>query len=170
MSRDSLTLTGETPIENLDLDEFVEGVNSTSWRDLRETDDIAWGDKYRYQGLSDSNEPYYSKFFSQPNVDAISKRITTKLWKIMNRGITVPDSTITSVMDGIYTNEIATDEVMVQMVVNLISDQISSDLEMESTNKKLNIWVTKYDGDLKRTNTVKIRTDAIGGISYEPRY
>lgn len=101
---------------------------------------------YRY--LNFKGRQRYNNIYSKDSISKISVEITKKLNGVHPEGknIIVPVETITSVIDSIYNKTpYAEFDVMVDMVINYISNQIKTEYQTIQQNNKLSIWVTNYD-------------------------
>jgi len=114
---------------------------------------------YRYAKYDGGNR--YKSLFSRQNLQIISTEITKRLKGVHPEGknIIVPDETILSVMESVFTKTSNAElDVMMEMVTNYIVNQIKTEYETTEKNNKLSIWVTQYDitSGLKRFDGVKL--------------
>lgn len=94
---------------------------------------------------------FRNAFFSRENIDDISNQITTRLEGVHPEGkhIIVPDDTIISIMDSVYTNMYRDMEQLKMIVISTIVEQIKNEFEITTQNNKLNIWkATLYSDEL----------------------
>jgi len=114
---------------------------------------------YRYAAGFNPNDRYLS-FFSNDNINFISKSITQALHGVHPEGknIIVPTSTIQSVADSVYQNTFQDQKVMTQMVVNYIVDAIQTEYNNTEKNNAYSPWVQRYDQStgLSQFNDVKL--------------
>lgn len=124
----------------------------------------------RHVGWQESND-CIKKLYSPETIALISKKVTelTRGVDIKNRKILVPNSTICSVIDGVYqgfrppTGDIFTRYIipnteqadMVQSIIDqtieVITNNIRGQMGMEQANQKLSAWVQVY-GDFNAHN------------------
>jgi len=121
-------------------------------------------------------------YFSYKTIKLISYKVTELLQGVDHKGrsIIVPDKTIISVMNEIYssyrppTGDIFSRHTipsettaesyvqnMIDQVIEVITSDVRNNLEMEENNRKLSVWTTVY-GDfnqagLRQHETIKIR-------------
>lgn len=130
----------------------------------------------RHVGWSEGNE-CIKAFFSPQTVATISKKVTelTRGVDKKNRKIVVPNERICEVMDGIFrgfrpaTGDIYSRYIvpndqqanmvqsMIDQTIEIITENIRSQLGMEQCNEKLSAWVQVY-GDF---NTEGLRSHSI---------
>jgi len=134
-------------------------------------------------------------FFSTEHVQNISKKITELLMGVdpYNRPIIVPDNTILSVMNNIYSNfrpqtgdiygryNIPTNKSadfylqnMTNQTIEVIVTDVTNNYEMEQNNKKLSIWTTVL-GDFTEHNLrshpkIKIREKRPAPMQFKMNY
>lgn len=125
----------------------------------------------KHVGYSENNDEI-KKYFDMETVRIISKKVTELTMGVdtQNRPIVVPQSTICSVMNDIYSNyQMPTGDIysrynipsgdtsdsyrqnMIDMVIEVIVSDIRNNLGIEENNKKLSIWNTVY-GDFNSEN------------------
>jgi len=135
----------------------------------------------KHVGYSQNNE-CIKKYFDAITVKTISHKITQLLQGVdpQNRPIIVPTKTIYRVMNDIYdsyrppvgdihsryivpsgTSSESYVQNMIDQVIEVITSDVSNNLEMEENNRKLSIWTTVY-GDfnqngLRQHAPIKIR-------------
>lgn len=128
----------------------------------------------KYVGYEENNQ-CIRKYYDPITVRTISKKVTQLLEGVdpQNRPIIVPNSTICSVMNDIYSNyRPPTGDIysryiipsgtssesyvqnMIDQVIEVITSDVRNNLGMEECNKKLSIWTTVY-GDF---NEHKLRS------------
>jgi hypothetical protein len=97
--------------------------------------------------IEDSNA--MTSYFSQQNIDLISKKLTELLDGVdpQGRRMIIPDTTIRSVMSAIYAGRPGNPRDMTDMVMNTIVQQIKDETEIIQQNNKLSQWVVQYNGD-----------------------
>jgi len=114
---------------------------------------------YRYAAGWTAGEPYYT-LMSDQSLAFMSKMITGYLQGVHPEGknIIVPESTIRSVADAIYSNGASNTQTEQQMVIRLIVDKIREEFDQIETNNTLSAWVQNYDGTngLKQFNNIKL--------------
>jgi hypothetical protein len=102
----------------------------------------------------------YKTFMSDHSVAFMSKMITKYLQGVHPEGknIIVPETTIRSVADSVFVNDINDAGTMQQMCISLIVNKIKEEYEQINQNNKLSIWVQNYDGayGIKQFNGVKL--------------
>ena len=122
------------------------------------------------------------QYFSRETIQTISHKVTELLMGVdpQNRPIIVPNKTICSVMDSVYSSyrpstgdiygrynvpsgESTTSYVqsMIDQVIEIIVSDVKNNLETEQNNSKLSIWSTVY-GDfnsqgLQQHSKIKVR-------------
>lgn len=135
----------------------------------------------KHVGYSESNE-CIRKYYDESTVRTISRKVTELLQGVdpQNRPIVVPNKTICSVMNDIYssyrppTGDIYSRYIipsgissesyvqsMIDQTIEVIVSDVSNNLEMEENNKKLSVWTTVY-GDfnehgLRQHPPIKVR-------------
>lgn len=122
-----------------------------------------WG-FLRHPGYNYSTDnPEFKRYFSKQTIQTISKKITELTLGVdpLNRPIVVPNSTICGLMSEIYdgyappvgdihsryiipSGQGPDDYVqsMIDQVINVAVNQITTDLETEQNNSSLSIWTT----------------------------
>ena len=136
-----------------------------------------------------------SEYFSENTVKIISQKVTQLLEGVdpNNRPIIVPDKTIYSVMDSIYTNyRPPTGDIygrynvpsgsssesyvqnMIDQVIEVIVSDVKSNLGMEECNSKLSIWTTVL-GDFNKHGLmqhppIKIRNKRPAPMQFNMNY
>lgn len=112
-----------------------------------------------FGGLGDINNDYrysagfkgrkrYNDIYSKESVSKIGMEITKKLNGVHPEGknIIIPVDTISSVIDAMYNKTPHVEfDVMVEMVINYITNQVKTEYQTIQQNNKLEIWVTNYD-------------------------
>lgn len=116
----------------------------------------------KHVGYNDQGDDRSKKFYSQSNIDKISRKITELLHGVGkdNRPIIVPDKTICNVMNSVYSNfrpetgdiygrynipstaPINNMQRMIDETINIITTDVKVNLGMEECNSKLSIWTT----------------------------
>ncbi len=113
---------------------------------------------YRYFGYSGGDR--YNELFSKSSIQFMSKMITNKLNGIHPQGkkIIVPDETIISVADSVFTTAFANADQMQKMIVNFIVNKIKVEYDTLNYNNSLSVWVLKYDEDsgMKKFDGIKL--------------
>ena len=148
----------------------------------------------KYVGYQESNS-CIQKYFSLETVQPISHKVTQLLMGVnaQNRPIIVPNKTICSVMDAIYSNyrpptgdiygrynvptgESTTSYVqsMIDQVIEIIVADVRNNLETEENNSKLSIWSTLY-GDfnqqgLQQHSKIKVRNKRPTPMQFQMNY
>ena len=107
-----------------------------------------------------SNQLCTMNFYSQNNINKISRKITELLKGVTkdNRPIIVPDNTIRSVMSTVYQNYMPeTGDIfgsysmpndtnyvqrLIDQVINIITTDVRVNLGIEESNQNLTIWTT----------------------------
>ena len=116
----------------------------------------------KHVGYSEDN-PCIKKYYSEDTLRIISRKVTELLQGVdpQNRPIVVPDNTICSVMNDIYTGfqpptgDIYTRYIipsgmstqsyvqsMIDQVIEVIVSNVKNTLEMEQNNEKLTVWTS----------------------------
>ena len=97
--------------------------------------------------IEDSNP--MTGYFSQQNVDMISRKLTELLDGVDRQGrkMVIPDTTIRSVMSAIYAGRPGNPRDMTDMVMNTIVTQVKDETDIIEQNNKLSQWVVQYNGD-----------------------
>ena len=147
----------------------------------------------RYVGWKEDNY-CIKKYFSKETIRTISKKITELLQGVDPEGrpIIVPDDKICHMMSQIYDSyrpptgdiygryNVPTGEPlnyvqsMIDQVIEVITNDVRNNLEMEENNRKLSVWTTVYgDGinehGLRQTPPIKVRdknTNHRGMVSF----
>jgi hypothetical protein len=114
---------------------------------------------YRYHQYEGRDR--YNTLFSTASLNTISNEITKRLKGVHPEGknIILPDETILSVMESVFTKTSNAElDVMMEMVTNYIVNQVKTEYETTEKNNKLSIWVTQYDitSGLKRFDGIKL--------------
>ena len=114
-----------------------------------------------------SPDQNYLAFLSDKSVRFMSNMITKYLKNVHPEGknIIVPDTTIRSVADSIYTNDVNDVSTMQTMCVSLIVTKIREEFDQFTTNNKLSAWVQNYDGTngIKQFNDAKLNNLGVRG-------
>lgn len=117
----------------------------------------------RYVGWDENNE-CFRKYYSKQTINTISKKVTELTHGVdpKNRKIIVPDERIAEVMDGVYQNfRPATGDIftryivpndqqanmvqsLIDQTIEIITNHIRNELEMEQNNQTLSAWVQVY--------------------------
>jgi hypothetical protein len=144
--------------------------------------DTICDDNYQKHVGYKQNNVCIQKYFSSSTIETISSKVTELLQGVDpgNRPIIVPNKTICSVMDAIYTNyRPPTGDIygrynvptgtssesyvqnMIDQVIEVITSDVKNNLGMEECNRKLSIWSTVY-GDfntqgLQQHSKIKVR-------------
>ncbi|MDB4726448.1 hypothetical protein OAF54_03335 [bacterium] len=117
----------------------------------------------RHVGWQDED---YGGFFSQDNIDYVSKQVTKILLKVMDKKVKVADKVIKEVMNHVYDTKrnihgdiFTADHVIAEVrnelcelnkkVINIIVSHVSSEYEITQYNYSLDIWNTLY-GDFNQ--------------------
>lgn len=116
----------------------------------------------------------YFDFFSKINISYMSGEITKRLKGIHPEGknILIPDKTLISVMDSIYTNTPRDISVMTMMTISYIVDHITNEFVIEAQNKKLSIWTTNFGPEtgLRQYSKIKLREKKIDTMQFNYNY
>lgn len=117
----------------------------------------------RFVGYQQTSDNLSDNFFNINVVNKISKKLTELLRGVdpQNRPIIIPDTTITNIMDSVYTNfrpetgDIFTRYIipsglnsddyinnMIDQTIEIIYSDVKTTLEMEQNNAKLSVWTT----------------------------
>jgi hypothetical protein len=152
----------------------------------------------KHVGYSDNLGTDYpsptEQFYSQKNVNKISKKITELLMGVdkNNRPIVVPDKNIYNIMNSVYANfrpetgdiftryhipnekDTNTISHLTNQVINIIVSDIRNNLGMEECNSKLTVWTTVL-GDfnkhgLRRHSKIKLREKRITPMLFQMNY
>lgn len=109
----------------------------------------------------DYRRDVYFNFFAKENINYISNEITIRLTGVHpeNKNIIVPDDTILSVMDSIYSNTYKDVDKLTMTTISYIVEYISAEFETEKKNNELSIWVINQPPEYKmqRTPEIKLR-------------
>jgi regulator of RNase E activity RraB len=118
-----------------------------------------------------------TSYFSDGNVEDVKKIIENRLFKHFRKSIIVPKKTIVEIMNNVYHNRqssnvgdiysryiINLDSLsyvdLNEKVINIIVNDIISEIEMEVNNNNLSIWDTVYgdnnDRGLRAHSVIKI--------------
>lgn len=148
----------------------------------------------KYVGYSESNN-CIKKYFDISTVRTISTKITELTLGVdpQNRPIIVPDSTICSVMNDIYssyrppTGDIYTRYIvpsgigtesyvqnMIDQVIEIIVSDIRNNIGMEENNRKLTAWTTVYgdfnEHQLRQHPPIKVRNKRPAPMQFHMHY
>ena len=118
---------------------------------------------YRYTGYTGEDRPEYKSFFNARVVQLISYEITKRLKSKWNQTITIPKTSILSVMDSVFQNTYGAGSdwpTMIEMVINYVVQSINDEREVIEQNNKLSAWVQKYDKD---TGLAQLDQGTVGG-------
>lgn len=125
-----------------------------SWGDVNyldwdEKDPYIYEMKYggHFTNIESSNP--MTSYFSQENVDMISKKLTELLDGVdpQGRKMIIPDKTIRSLLGAVYDARPGNPRDMVDIVMNTIVTQVKDETEIIAQNNKLSQWVVQYNGD-----------------------
>lgn len=149
----------------------------------------------RYVGWEHSSDQNICGYFTTSTVNLISKKVTELTMGVdpKNRPIVVPAKTICGVMSDIYdsyrpsTGDIYTRynvpsgqgpsshvQNMIDQVIEVITNDIRVNMEMEENNRKLTVWTTVY-GDfnqhgLMQHPKIKVRNKRPNPMEFHMRY
>lgn len=148
----------------------------------------------KYIGYSEPNN-YIKKYYSKETVKIISNKVTQLTLGVdpQKRPIVVPDTTIHSVMNDIYTSYrpptgdiysryvipsgTGTDNYiqnMIDQVIEVIVSDIKTNIGMEENNKKLSIWTTVYgdfnENSLRQHPPIKVRNKKPASMQFNMNY
>lgn len=128
---------------------------------------------YRYAAGYETSERF-DALFNKSSLMFMSRMITQGLAGVHPEGknIIVPESTILSVCDSVYSNTGQPADVMQKMVISYIVDYIRTEFNNTMKNYSYSAWVQKYDQEtgLKQFDDIKLNNKSKTSGYFQMRY